>query len=38
MKGTDFQIKVWNLLSRIPFVTSLASVNVVKNMAMLKYS
>jgi len=25
MKGTDFHIKVWNFLSRIPFETLLAS-------------
>ena len=30
MKGTDFQIRVWKLISRIPFGTSLAYVKVAK--------
>ncbi len=28
MKGTDFQIKIWNLLMRIPYGTSMAYVKV----------
>ena len=30
MKGTDFQIRVWKLISRISFGTSLAYVKVAK--------
>lgn len=30
LKGTDFQIKVWKLLSRIPYGTSLAYVKVAQ--------
>lgn len=29
-KGTDFQVKVWKLLSRIPYGTSLAYVKVAQ--------
>ena len=30
MKGTDFQMRVWKLISRIPFGTTLAYVKVAK--------
>lgn len=30
LKGTDFQIKIWRLLSRIPYGTSLAYVKVAQ--------
>ena len=30
LKGTDFQVKIWKLLSRIPYGTSLAYVKVAQ--------
>ena len=30
LKGTDFQVKIWNLISRIPYGTSLAYVKVAQ--------
>jgi methylated-DNA-[protein]-cysteine S-methyltransferase len=28
LKGTDFQVKIWKLVNRIPYCTSLAYVKV----------
>ena len=30
MKGTDFQVKIWKLLNRIPYGTSMAYVKVAQ--------